>query len=209
MPIEFREWPKIARLNREMIVTEKIDGTNACVVIDFTPDPYDRPGRITDNGAGLVVKVKDYAPMIVAAQSRKRVITPESDNFGFARWVREHAQELADGLGIGYHFGEWYGSGIQRSYGLDEKRFMLFNVDRWSENRPDCCEAATTLYRGTFRTDIANALVDKLRDEGSAHVPGFANPEGIVVYHRASNASFKVTCEKDEVPKALIDKGIR
>ena len=31
----------------------------------------------------------------------------------------------------GRHFGEWWGSGIQRGYGLDEKTFSLFNAYRW------------------------------------------------------------------------------
>lgn len=33
MTIEFQPWPKIARLNREITITEKIDGTNAAVII--------------------------------------------------------------------------------------------------------------------------------------------------------------------------------
>jgi len=31
--MEFTEFPKIARLSREVIVTEKIDGTNGCIYI--------------------------------------------------------------------------------------------------------------------------------------------------------------------------------
>lgn len=61
--IEFTPFPKIARLNRTVVVTEKIDGTNAAV-------------GVTEDG-------------VVYAQSRKRVITPEQDNFGFATWVRD------------------------------------------------------------------------------------------------------------------------
>ena len=33
MQTEFQEFPKIARLSREAIITEKIDGTNGCVCI--------------------------------------------------------------------------------------------------------------------------------------------------------------------------------
>jgi hypothetical protein len=32
---DFKEFQKIARWNREVIVTEKIDGTNACIVIEI------------------------------------------------------------------------------------------------------------------------------------------------------------------------------
>ena len=124
---EFVEFPKIARLSREVIVTEKIDGTNAqvmivkidrCEDVAFSRDPYfiDTP----DGKFGI------------AAGSRNRWITPKDDNFGFAVWVVEHAAEIVK-LGPGRHFGEWWGSGIQRGYGLPkgEKRWSLFNVQRW------------------------------------------------------------------------------
>src|SRR5687767_11177216 len=101
---EFREFQKIARLNRAVIVTEKIDGTNGCVVV-------------SEDG------------LTVTAQSRSTIITPQNDNFGFAKWVQDNAEELKQ-LGPGYHYGEWWGCGIQRKYGLDEKRFSLFNVSR-------------------------------------------------------------------------------
>lgn len=176
---EFQEWPKIARLNRDIIVTEKLDGTNACVIVE--PD-----------GA-------------VHAQSRKRIITPDSDNFGFARWVAEHADELSDGLGPGYHFGEWYGSGIQRTYGLDHKRFALFNSARWgrasAEFVPDCCEVVPELYVGPFSHVAINVQADILRERGSFAVPGYMNPEGIVIWHTAARISFKVTLTGDEKPK--------
>ena len=64
----FPAFPKIPRLRRAIVVTEKIDGTNALVSIDE---------------AG-----------VVRAGSRSRWITPEADNFGFAAWVAKHAEEL-------------------------------------------------------------------------------------------------------------------
>src|SRR6478609_4562760 len=115
---EFQEFPKMPRLSREVIITEKIDGTNAQVLI--TPE-----GEIH-------------------AGSRTRWITPESDNFGFAAWVRDNREQLLQ-LGPGRHFGEWWGSGIQRRYGLTEKRFSLFNVKRWGESRPACCHVVPVL----------------------------------------------------------------
>ena len=52
--------------------------------------------------------------------------------FGFARWVETNRERLITLLGPGLHFGEWWGSGIQRGYGLTkgDKRFSLFNVER-------------------------------------------------------------------------------
>lgn len=215
MSIEFREWPKIHRLNREVIVTEKIDGTNACIIVDPLDSAYSEDckyvsdlgaGKLDggDNDPGIVVDLNG-SRAVVAAQSRKRVISPGSDNFGFARWVRENAEQLANLLGYGYHFGEWYGSGVQRGYGLQngEKRFMLFNVDRWA-NLPlvvPGLEVATVLWRGNFDTEAIANVVENLNFYGSFHVKDFDRPEGVVVYHVAANTAFKVTCEKDEQHK--------
>jgi hypothetical protein len=174
--IEFKEFPKIARLNREVIVTEKIDGTNAAVVI-------------VDDGAG------GYA---VGAQSRSRVITPADDNFGFARWVQDHQAELSM-LGPGHHFGEWWGSGIQRGYGLTEKRFSLFNVSRWADPavRPACCHVVPVLATGVAFDPVIAGLT-WLRNGGSVAAPGFMKPEGVVAFHTQGNLLFKATLEKDE-----------
>jgi hypothetical protein len=223
--LEFREWPKIFRLNREIIVTEKIDGTNACVIVEPLIGSYtDNVKYITEDDQpllecdgtgkepGIVVDVQGQKA-VVAAQSRKRIISPGSDNFGFAQWVRYNAEKLANLLGFGYHFGEWYGSGIQRGYGLQngEKRFMLFNVDRWSALPlvVPGLEVATVLYRGNFDTNYVDMCVSKLKRDGSYHVKGFDNPEGVVVYHTAGNTSFKVTCEKDEQHKGETTRGYR
>lgn len=175
---EFVEFPKIARLSREIVVTEKLDGTNAQVFITEEGDLF--------------------------AGSRSRWITPEADNYGFARWAYGEKSDLLK-LGPGSHFGEWWGAGIQRRYGLTEKRFSLFNVSRWgaAEGRPFCCGAVPTLYVGDFDTDAINAQLSRLRLEGSIAAPGFMNPEGIVIYHTAARALFKKTLHKDEVPKAL------
>lgn len=189
--MEFVEFPKLPRLNREVIVTEKIDGTNAQVVI------VDK--REVDLPRGCTI-VGDLA---IGAGSRTRYITPEDDNYGFARWVQEHAEELAT-LGRGHHFGEWWGLGIQRGYGLKEKRFSLFNVHRWADDavRPACCHVVPELARGLpldASFDIyARTAVDKLLINGSVAAPGFMRPEGIVVFHVASNTGFKYTFDKND-----------
>ena len=55
-------------------------------------------------------------------------------------------------LGVGQHFGEWWGFGIQRGYGLHERRFSLFNTGRWSDPavRPACCGVVPVLADGDF-----------------------------------------------------------
>lgn len=173
----FQAFAKIARLNREVIVTEKIDGTN-----------------------GLIWIAEDGVTM--RAGSRSRWIEPGDDNFGFAYWVSKNAEELRK-LGPGYHYGEWWGSGIQRKYGLTEKRFSLFNVHRWADDamRPACCYVVPELARGLDIRREADIALAMLRQNGSYAAEGFDKPEGIVVFHTASGALFKVTLEKDEAPK--------
>jgi len=190
MTIEFSEFPKMSRLSREIIVTEKIDGTNAAVkVVEL--EGYDHKDAIWC-GDGLAIY----------AQSRTRFIAPDSDNFGFAAWVQANAPELAE-LGPGCHFGEWWGAGIQRCYGLSEKRFSLFNVSRWEDDRPKSCHVVPTLYRGAFSTDRIDGILESLALGGSVASPGFMKPEGVVVFHTVGNVGFKKTIEKDEVPKTL------
>lgn len=173
MIADFEGFPKIARLSRGCVITEKIDGTNAAVCIDECGEVW--------------------------AQSRTRIITPEEDNFGFARWVQEHADELR-ALGPGRHFGEWWGAGIQRKYGLSEKRFSLFNTARWTEPSlyPACCSVVPVLYEGLFTTDAVAEAIMRLRSQGSYAAPGFMQPEGVIVWHEAARIMFKKTLDKDD-----------
>lgn len=188
---DFREFGKIPRLSRECVVTEKIDGTNASIFI-ASCDLMDR-NRIAVN------YTEGHGDLMMKAGSRTRWITPNDDNFGFARWAQDHAGELFT-LGPGHHFGEWWGVGIQRNYGLSERRFSLFNTSRWYEH-PACCHVVPVLYQGVFHTNEIEAVLSGLRCNGSAAAPGFANPEGIVVYHAAGGHYYKKTCEHDDEPK--------
>lgn len=206
--MKFEPFPKMARLLREVQITEKIDGTNASIFISNAegPNPID---------SEACAQIDD---LIIYAGSRTRWITPSNDNFGFARWVCEHAEELIH-LGHGHHFGEWWGSGIQRGYGLQkgEKRFSLFNSIRWcrhdcdpeiiqsadprvekrQEKAPECCSVVPVLYWGLFSEKAIQDALSQLKNHGSKAAPGFMNPEGIVTYHRAAGIGFKTTLEGD------------
>ena len=167
MSLEFKAWPKIPRLsNEKYFITEKIDGTNAAVII--TAD-----GKI-------------------GAQSRNRLITPDDDNYGFAKWVQDNKEELLT-MGKGHHYGEWWGLGIQRGYNQDRKRFSLFNTARWNPdnpNKPTCCDVVPTLA-----TTMEESLAI-LQTTGSQAAPGFAKVEGIVVYCYQTKAYYKVILDK-------------
>lgn len=197
--IIFRPFPKIARWSREVIITEKIDGTNASIYIG-------------EDGTML-------------AGSRSRWITLEDDNFGFAAWVRDHEEELRQ-LGPGHHFGEWYGLGINRNYGLSERRWALFNVRRWclygehpgripvedpraekyQDILPECCDLVPIMIRsnhGHMLSAYVDEAMEVLRRDGSRAAPGYMNSEGVVIYHVAANTHFKKTLEKDDMPKGM------
>ena len=176
---EFETFQKIPRISRKCIVTEKIDGTNAQILIG-------------DNGDFLV-------------GSRNRWITPgkKTDNSGFATWAYDHKEELML-LGPGRHYGEWWGQGIQRGYGLTEKRFSLFNTARWTVTKPPtCCGIVPVLYDGDFSTEAVDGVLFGLKSVGSVASPGFADPEGVVIYHAASRQLFKKTLDNDSLPKSL------
>jgi hypothetical protein len=188
---EFQPWPKLPRLNRDIIITEKIDGTNAAIHFDEDGD--------------------------WAAQSRKRIITPgkSTDNYGFAGWVEDNAEFLFSDLGPGIHFGEWWGKGILRNYGRDDRVFSLFNTTRWSLSSPTSeqhpngfltpnLDVVPVLYSGPFATVHVNMTLLMLQMNGSVAQPGWNKPEGIVVFHTAANAMFKVTIENDDNPKSVL-----
>ncbi len=198
--MEFQKFDKIPRLSRDIVITEKIDGTNAQIRIE----PIMKNTNMENDFKSrewAVIKDGNFLYGIVPG-SRNKWISPKKDNYGFAKWVFDNSQELLT-LGIGSHFGEWYGHGIQRNYGLTKKKLALFNVAKWEdpEVRPKCCGIVPVLYRGEFDTAKIQIQLDLLENCGSRIVEGFKNPEGIVIYHTASGKLFKKTILNDEKPK--------
>ena len=94
----------------EFTGTAKLHGTNASVVF-------------TDKGGFY-------------AQSRSRVITPEDDNYGFAKFAYDNQGHLErfkwvlNGYGEIIIFGEWCGKGIQSGVGISQldRMFVVFAV---------------------------------------------------------------------------------
>lgn len=174
--VEFKEWPKIPRGGKGEIVTitEKIDGTNACIIVGPDGD-------------------------ILGCQSRSRLITPNDDNYGFADWVDRNRLELSK-LGEGYHYGEWAGPGIQKNpHNLEKKTLFLFNSDRWRDGRqerPAGVECVPVLYEGSVYSEdgvymIDNALANLWSD---AKEKGY-HPEGIVIWYHKTRRYEKLTYE--------------
>ncbi|MEU1881933.1 RNA ligase family protein [Streptosporangium sp. NPDC020072] len=176
---EFKKFDPIPRLSKRWIfISEKIDGTNGCVVVDH-------------DGA-------------VLAQSRNRFVTPEDDNFGFARWVYQNAESLAGTLGPGHHYGEWWGVGIQRGYDLIERRFSLFNTRRWGEqfeNAPPGVPGlgvVPLLYEGVWDEHFIDRRMEDLAQYGSQAALSYMNPEGIVVFDTLTGQFYKRTFGSDD-----------
>ena len=159
----FQSFPKITRYNNVGVtITEKIDGTNACIAFDHDGNMF--------------------------CQSRKRIITSGDDNFGFAGWAENNQTALFEMLGEGRHFGEWWGRGIQRTYGLAERRFSLFNTHRWGERGPidvggvevNCVPVLVQCQLNELNQKVASALCG-LRLDGS-RAANFTDAEGVMVY---------------------------
>ena len=182
----FKAWPKIPRLENEVYhITEKIDGTNGAIIIQ----PYEDTCLAAESFNGVTYGVW--------AQSRTRLITPEDDNFGFAKWVKENAERLIQDIGVGYHYGEWWGRGINRGYGLDERRFSLFNPTKYSA----ICSHVPLLgsYKAYEQDDVLNSLdyyEDMLKLKGSYAAPGYMRPEGLVIYAEKAKTYWKVIIDK-------------
>ena len=211
--MDFEKFGKIPRLSREVVVTEKIDGTNGQILIVDIP-----LSMLESKPAGAIETT--YAFMLVG--SRTRWLTHELDNYGFWHWAYDNRDELIE-LGEGRHFGEWWGSKIQRGYGLTngERHFSLFNTGRWVDRQvgdvavgtmkqgqqfaPVCCRVVPILYTGEFDTKSIEFELHDLRCNGSRAAPGYMKPEGVVIFHTAANMSFKKTLEKDDKPKGGVE----
>lgn len=110
--------------------TVKLHGTNAGIVFTKTPNGFE-----------------------VEAQSRSRVITPENDNMGFAKWVADNEEQLKKvvseyaqsigGLALNekqiVFYGEWAGQGIQNGVAISQtpRKFWVFAIkvgETWMQN---------------------------------------------------------------------------
>ena len=176
----FQRFPSLTRFSHDWTITEKIDGTNACIIVE----PDDRPAwGDAEYDYALVAKLGSHA---VYAQSRNNLIYPGKDNAGFASWVANNVEALVETLGEGRHFGEWCGAGIQRRYGLDKKKFALFNTKRWGalSGHPDGGLIGGQL---TVVPVLAEGYI--------------MDPEGVVMRHNPSGTVFKKTFDYDEQGK--------
>lgn len=161
--MDFVKFAKIPRLaNVGLIITEKLDGTNAQVTVPEDP----------------------AEPLIVG--SRNRFITPgkTTDNYGFAQWVADNDTTIRQ-LPPGTHYGEWWGQGIARKYDMDRKVWSLFRYGGELPEHPQLSRVPVLLHRqmdfSTATWGDVNEVIEALRLTGSVAAPGFMQPEGVVM----------------------------
>jgi len=172
---EFKSFNKIENIKKlQAVVTEKLHGSNAQVVV------YEEDG---------VKKIK--------AGSRNRFLTLEDDNFGFARFVHDNSEALIELLGVGTHYGEWVGPGINSGCGLKEKTLVLFNHHKFSgrELHPRV-KVVPVLYKGSLFNMNLEQIKKELKEKGSVFSPGFMRPEGVVI--TIGNQMFKDVFDSEE-----------
>lgn len=194
----FTKYGKTPRLNANVTITEKLDGTNASIIIRA----YEQ--FVIDGVCQLTPELQTSCTCdatgdnLMWAASRNRILTPQNDNYGFARWVFDNAIGLFK-LGEGQHYGEWWGKKIQRGYGLNRKVFSLFNYNRYEESllnetfpHVPGLDVCNPIYQGPFEQEELDSIIEGLEIGGSLAAPGFGRPEGVIVSFDKWPIKFKV-----------------
>jgi hypothetical protein len=197
---KLKRWVNAPDLFGSATLTELLDGHTIGIHIDtLKPDPYTgevgvRRGdvmRVDPSGAAQFYRVW--------VQNRQRIVTPDQrDAQGVAAWAAAHAGALAETLGPGIHFGEWWGYKICRGYGLPagDRRFSLFNTARWryiDGTQVPSLYTVPVLWEGPLADNFNTVTdqMDKLMAEGSSAVPGYRHPEGVMLYHGSADVMMK------------------
>jgi|ERR1035437_1038208 hypothetical protein len=213
MDPKFESFPDIKKLGTAVLfITQKIHGANAQVfiyrdykVLETVPldaKVEDYQSKYPDKELGLE---PDYGTSYLvemftnlACGSRSQWVSPGKDNFGFAEMVYANKQEFIDKLGLGRHYGEWAGSGINSGEGLKQKTFVLFDHWKFPPERPlpPNTVVVPVLYSGPFDMSKVEECMNDLRANGSKLVAGFMRPEGVVV--RIKGERYKVVFQDEE-----------
>ena len=183
---DFKPFNKILHISKMyMSITQKIHGSNAQIYI------------YKDGNEELQIK----------AGSRTRWLDEVDDNYGFAKFVTGHREELIGNLGEGRHYGEWCGPGINTGEGLKEKTFCLFNWKHFGDKvLPVNVTTVPVLYTGKLSLNKINEVMADLKETGSRLVPGYMKPEGIVI--QLDEQRFKNVFDDEEVKWNRNEKSI-
>jgi hypothetical protein len=197
--MEFKAFSSISKMGKmQMQITQKLHGSNAVICI------YPKEDGTLDLRCG----------------SRTRWLAVHDDNYGFCNFVESNRDAFIAKLGLGYHYGEWVGLGINSGEGLQEKILALFDFWRYrnEEGNLDLPERVTVvplLYKGPIDFSKVAETMEDLKTNGSKLVPGFMRPEGVViqlagvrykeVFEIEEVAWTKKTGKKNSNPKIIVD----
>lgn len=231
---QFKSWGSTPRFHKGLHITEKINGTNAGVSVQGFSYGHHVQNEIPGD-AILVVDDEKNVEYLVRAQSRKRIITPDNDNFGFAKWVWENADGLANLLGYGYHYGEWYGEGIQgNDLAVQGRWWALFNTWHWGamphverlldSGIPNITHVPilhdeqkhgpadwTTIPKALEILNTRGSRADGYMTLPNAHKMDFhvEGPEGIIVWQRETRQRYKILLKEDDKHKWEVAQNAR
>jgi len=178
--LKYPSFPSIERIeNIRCFINEKIDGTNG--MIEITKDAL-RFG------------------------SRNTYLSSKEDNHGFYKFCKEYITYPVSDIIIRRLYpnnpptypvriyGEWFGKGIQRTYGLKARYFMPFNpyhADALTYCGVPYIVYPAELYSGKFSVSQLELCMDDLKLRGSKVIEDYMNPEGVVIYFPKYNFSLK------------------
>ena len=224
--MEFKPFPKIEKFGKaQMHITQKIHGTNAQVFIfkntrvlgtvdtTMTEEQLKASLQYTGTNKLELAPYSDNSFTVIEhftdilCGSRTRWITPEDDNYGFARHVYAHKEEFIEKLGVGQHFGEWAGPGINSGEGLTEKLFILFDHWKYPPERPlpPKTVVVPVLYQGQMDLSVIETVMNDLKTNGSKLVQGFMRPEGVVI--QTLGTRYKKVFDAEETQWKKADEG--
>ena len=119
--VQLQSWPSIELLHNVRRSLEQLGETPKVT--------YRAKIKLDGTNGGVQI----FSDRRVAAQSRSQIITPQTDNAGFAGWVSENI-DYFETLAIAEHitiFGEWCGKGIQKRTAIsqiDHRIFVVFAI---------------------------------------------------------------------------------
>lgn len=197
----YNSFPSIERLeNIYCVISEKIDGTNGLIEINETNVRFGSRNRyisFSDDNAGFANFFRHYEARF--EDVAKDIITkePESSDESYPLRI----------------YGEWFGCGIQRGYGLKDKFFMPFSFfygEKLIEYQVPNVITPNIMYTGKFSMEVVNTCMQQLKLNGSGVVKDYKQPEGIVIFFPKYNFRLKETFNgakwKDGSPKSEHDK---
>ena len=204
----YNSFPSIERLeNIYCIISEKIDGTNGLIEINETNVRFGSRNRyisFSDDNAGFANFFRHYEAKL--EDVAKDVITKELELNGETLTSCNESYPLRI-------YGEWFGCGIQRGYGLKDKFFMPFSSfygEKLIEYQVPNVITPNIMYTGKFSMEVVGTCMQQLKLNGSGVVKDYKQPEGIVIFFPKYNFRLKETFDgakwKDALPKSEHDK---